>query len=69
LLARSTRPFACGVLAFAAEMSAGRWRPASEILLSRGGLRIVNGAHRLSALILAGITVPFLVKIAGNRVA
>src|SRR5436309_644050 len=51
------------VQAMASAMQNGRWpQQPTEIILSRAG-RVINGAHRLSALILAKATLPFFIRV------
>jgi hypothetical protein len=47
---------------FAEAMRAGKWTKPSTILLSKRG-RVVQGGHRLAALILADRTIPFWVRV------
>ena len=50
------------VAAYAADMKAGRWRhrASSQILIHRDG-RLLNGQHRLAAVIESGVAVPMLI--------
>ena len=45
---------------YASDMAEGRWNECSDIICFSGG-NLINGQHRLSAVVQSGVTVPFYV--------